>query len=330
MATQPPQNIRQAAPWHVTPAPVRAAGIVIGLTVLTAIICLAFAWPAARSKPHDLPIGVAAPLTTEQIRAQLDRIAPGAFTVTGYPDQDALRSAIRHRDVYGGLMIGRPGTLLLMASGGSPAVAQLLTQIGDGIAAHTGTPLHTEDLAPLPPNDSRGTALAASTLPVTLAGLLPAIVLLLVFPRQVWLRFVATAVFSVLAALTLAVLLRHVFGSIDHNFTGVAAGLTLGILAMSLSVLGLGSLFGWIGLGLGVVVAVLLGNPLSGLMSAPEMLPHGWGALGQLLPQGANATLLRSTAYFSNAGATTAILVLAGWAVFGALLIVIAGLRRRA
>jgi hypothetical protein len=54
------------------------------------------------------------------------------------------------------------------------------------------------------------------------------------------------------------------------------------------------------------------------------------GHTGQLLPQGANATLLRSTAYLSGAGATTAIVVLTCWAVAGALLIVIAGIRKRA
>jgi hypothetical protein len=46
------------------------------------------------------------------------------------------------------------------------------------------------------------------------------------------------------------------------------------------------------------------------------------------LPQGANGTLLRSTAYFEGAGATTAIIVLTCWAVAGVVLIVIAGLRQ--
>ncbi|MGH3525376.1 MAG: ABC transporter permease, partial [Mycobacterium sp.] len=246
----------------------------------------------------------------------------------------ALRSAIHHRRVYGGLVMGSPGdpqgTTLLTASGASPIVAQLLTRVGADITQHAGAPLHNEDLAPLPASDPGGTGLAASALPLTCAGLLPALVLLLVFPRTVWLQFVATAVFSVLAAVTIAALLRHVFESIDDNFWSVTAGLTLGVLAMSLPVLGLGALFGWVGVAVGVVVAVLLGSPLSGLMSAPEMLPHGWATLGQLLPQGANATLLRSTAYFSGASASTAILVLAGWAVAGTLLIGIAGVRGRA
>src|SRR4029450_12986888 len=104
-------------------------------------------------------------------------------------------------------------------------------------------------------------------------------------------------------------LLRYVFGSIDQNLWGVAAGLTLGLLAAGLSMLGLGalvgrgglglggvrpcgllaaglsmlglgSLFGRGGLALGALLALLLGNPLSGLTSAPEMLPGGWGTVG--------------------------------------------------
>jgi hypothetical protein len=120
-----------------------------------------------------------------------------------------------------------------------------------------------------------------------------------------------------------------VFSSIDQNVWLVAAGLTLGLLAAGLSMLGLGPLFGRAGLVIGALLALLLGNPLSGLNSAPEMLPSGWGTVGQWLPQGANATLLRSTAFFDGAGATTAIVVLTCWAVAGAALIVIAAVRQR-
>ena len=315
---------------HRQPLPaLRATGIVVAMTVALAIICVAFALPAARSKPHHLPIGLVGPgIVTGLIASQLNTAAPDGFAVTTYPDEAALRSAIRNRDSYGGLVVAPSGATLLLASGAGPTVAQLLTQIGGSVAQHTGAPLHTEDLAPLPPNDPRGAGLAASALPLTLAGILPAIVLLLAFPRRTWLNFGVTTVFSAVAALTIAVLMRYVLGSIDQNFAGVAAGLTLGTLAMALPILALGALFGRLGLSIGVAVAMLLGNPLSGLMSAPEMLPSGWGALGQLLPQGANATLLRSTAYFSGAGATTAIIVLCCWAVTAAVLISIAGVRR--
>jgi hypothetical protein len=151
----------------------------------------------------------------------------------------------------------------------------------------------------------------------------------LLLKREVWTRFAAVVVFSVVAGWTIAALLRFVFGSIDQNFWGVAAGLTLGVLAAGLSVLGLGTLFGRAGLVIGVLLALLVGNPLSGLNSAPEMLPSGWRTLGQWLPQGANATLLRSTAFFDGAGATTAIGVLTCWALAGLALIAIAAARQR-
>jgi hypothetical protein len=110
----------------------------------------------------------------------------------------------------------------------------------------------------------------------------------------------------------------------------VAGGLALGVLAAGLSLLGLGSLFGRVGLVVGALLALLLGNPLSGLNSAPQMLPSGWGTLGHYLPQGANATLLRSTAFFGGAGAGTAIVVLTCWALAGGVLVAIAASRGRA
>jgi hypothetical protein len=144
----------------------------------------------------------------------------------------------------------------------------------------------------------------------------------------VWTRFIAAAVFATGAGITIAALLRYVFGSIDGDMWGVAAGLTLGLLAAGLTMLGLGSVFGRTGLVVGGLLAFLLGNPLSGLTSAPEMLPTGWGTVGQWLPQGATATLLRSTAYFDGAGATAAIAVLIGWTVAGVALIALAAVRQ--
>ncbi|MGV0811231.1 ABC transporter permease [Mycolicibacterium boenickei] len=318
-----------AAPDHEPPAALRAAGIVTVLTIAIAIVAIAFALPASRSKPHDVPIGAAGPqAATSQVAERLEQQAPGAFAVTYYPGEDALREAILNRNVYGGIAFGPQGPSLLTATGGSPAVAQLLTQIGNGIAAQSGTALHTEDLAPPTNQDPRGTGLAASALPITLAGILPAVALLLVLKREVWTRLTAMIAFAPVAGTTIAALLHYVFGSIDSNFWGVAAGLTLGIAAAGLLVLGLGSLFGKAGLAVGAALALLLGNPLSGLTAAPEMLPAGWGQLGQLLPQGATATLLRCTAYFGGAGADTAIIVLSCWAIVGLLLVISAALRR--
>jgi hypothetical protein len=322
------RHTHHAAPSHEPPAALRAAGIVAVLTVVIAIVAIAFALPAVRSKPHDVPIGAAGPQAASgQIAGMLEQNAPGAFDITYYPGETALRDAIRNRDVYGGISLGPDGRTLLIATGASPTVAQLLSQVGSGIAQHAAVELRTEDLAPPSPDDPRGAGLAASALPITLAGLLPAVALVLALRREVWTRFAAAVAFAGLAGWTIAALLRFVLGSIDANFWGVAGGLALGALASGLSMLGLGSLFGRAGLIAGALMALLLGNPLSGLTSAPELLPSGWGTVGQWLPQGANATLLRSTAFFDGAGSTMAIVVLTCWALSGAALIVSAAVR---
>jgi hypothetical protein len=328
MTTTSPPHTRT----HREPPPAaRAAGVVIALTAVVAIVALAFALPAAKSGPHDVPIGVAGPQAANgQVAAILDERAPGAFAVTYYPGEDALRDAIANRQVYGGLSLGPEGHTLLIASGASPAVAQVLTQLGTGMAAQTGSAPAIEDVAPLPAADPRGTGIAASALPITLAGILPAIALTFALRREIWTRLTAAVVFSGVAAWTIAALLYYVLGSFDQNFWGVTAGLTLGLLACGLPILGLGSLFGRVGLACGAVLALLVGNPLSGLSSAPEMLPRGWGEVGQWMPQGATATLLRSTAFFGGAGAAPAIIVAICWAVAGAVLVTLAALRQRA
>lgn len=326
-----------APPTHQPPAAIRAAGIVVALTVVLAIVALAFALPAVHTAPRDVPIGAAGPQAaggqgTPQgsgVEAMLNQHAPGAFAITYYPGEAALRDAVLHRDIYGGLVFGDDGPTLMIATGGSPIVAQALTQIADGIARQTGTRVQIEDLAPPTVDDPRGAGLAASALPITLAALLPAVALVLMLRREIWTRVTAMVVFSGVSAVTIAALLRFVLGSIDRNFWAVTAGLTLGVLAAGLTIMGLGSVFGRAGLIVGALLALLVGNPLSGLNSAPEMLPGGWGQLGQWLPQGANATLLRSTAFFDGAGGAMPIIVLACWVVVGAALMVIAGLRER-
>ena len=336
MVTETVPRHTHATPVHEPPAAIRATGIIAVLTIALALVAIAFALPAARTAPHGVPIGAAGPQSASgQVAATLEKQAPGAFAITYYPGEAALRDAIRNREVYGGISIGPDGRRLLIATGASPIVAQMLTQIGNSIGHRAGgagtatsdtVPLATEDLAPPTEDDPRGAGLAASALPITLAGLLPAIALVFALKREIWTRFAAVVVFSGVAGVSIAALLQFVLGSTDANFWSVAGGLTLGVLAAGLTVLGLGSLFGRVGLVLGALAALLLGNPLSGLNSAPEMLPGGWGQLGQWLPQGANATLLRSTAFFDGAGSTMPIVVLACWSVLGFALIVVATL----
>ena len=62
---------------------------------------------------------------------------------------------------------------------------------------------------------------------------------------------------------------------------------------------------------------IFIGNPFSAAATAPELLPEPVGGLGQLLPPGAGANLLRSTGFFDGAGSVEHIAVLAVWAGLG-------------
>jgi hypothetical protein len=93
--------------------------------------------------------------------------------------------------------------------------------------------------------------------------------------------------------------------------------------------MGLAALLGRAGAALGALLMVLVGNPLSGVSSAPELLPEPAGAIGQLLPPGAGGSLLRSTAFFDGAAASGPLVVLAAWIAIGLVAAVAAALRRR-
>ncbi len=312
------------------PAVVEAAGLVTGLVLLVALVFVAFALPGARTAPRDVPVGLAGPApAVAQVEQALERAEPGAFAVTAYPDAAALRQAVEDRVVYGGFVLGAAGATTVVASGGGPAVAQALTGIGQQLAARQGVQASVEDLAPLPSGDPRGLGLAGAGLPLVIGGLVPVLLLVRRFPERPMVRVTAATSFAVVAGFVIAAILEFWFGSIDGSFVRVGLGLSLGIGAISLLLLGLEALFGKAGFGLGAAGVVLLGNPLSGLTSAPELLPSGWGALGQLLPPGANATLLRSDAYFGGAGAARPVLVLSSWVALGLVLVAVAALRKR-
>ena len=73
---------------------------------------------------------------------------------------------------------------------------------------------------------------------------------------------------------------------------------------------------------------MFVGNSLSGITSAPELLPKPWGAFGQLLPPGAGGNLLRSTAFFGGSGAGGHLVVLVVWTLCGYAAIAIAARRQ--
>ncbi len=281
-----------------------------------------FAWPQARSEPRDLPLGVAGPpQATAPLEAQLAE-AGDAFEVRRYADEAAARAAIEDREVYGAIAASPTGVTLLTASAGSPAVAALLqeqfaaaTPAGEGGSSQPAA-AEAVDVVPADPDDPRGAALSASVLPLLLAGIITGALLASITPPGI-VQVGALLVASALAGLAAVAIAQGWLGVIEGSWVANAGVLSLTVLAVALVVAGLVALLGLPGIGVAAVLMVLIGNPWSGIGSAPELLPRPIGDIGQLFPPGAGGNALRSTAFFDCARAGGHVAVLIAWAVLG-------------
>ncbi|MFI2454605.1 ABC transporter permease [Streptomyces chengbuensis] len=305
----------------------RTIAVMLLIPAVAALALWAFAWPAARLAPHDLPIGVAGPASAAAPLEQRFEHRQGAFDVHRYDDESAAREAIEDRVVYGAVAVTPQGPKVLTATAASPVVAQLLRESVTA-GAPPGTRVAVEDVVAPPAGDPRGSAPASSVLPLALAGVAAGGMV-----TGLGLRGARSA-----AALTGAAVFVGVSATaIAHSGLGILAGdwwteaaaFTLTTLAVGAGVAGLAALLGPAGIGLGALLIVLLGNPFSGVASAPELLPEPVGLIGEWLPPGAGGSLLRSVAYFDGSGAGGPALTLSLWAALGLTAVLIGGGRRR-
>jgi hypothetical protein len=306
----------------------------IVLPLLIALAVLAFAWPAARMRPRHVPVGIVGSAPgSERLLERLSAAQPGAFDFRLYANPSAARAAVADRDVYGAFVIGAHRISVLEASASSPAMAQLLDTVGRSLAANQSAPaagagetaaLQVVDVVPLARSDPKGVVFAAALLPLTICSILVAAAVgVVVRFRPAWRQLVALSVLSSAAGLGTYLIAQGFLGALPHQPLASWAGLSLTILAISASTSGLIALVGPLGLGLAAVLMVFLGNPFSGVTSAPELLPDWVRLIGQWLPPGAGANLLRSTAYFGGDGAGAHLGVLLTWAVLGCAAIIL-------
>jgi hypothetical protein len=292
----------------------RSAAVVLLVVTVQALIVTFFAWPAIRTAPRDVPVVVAGPA------AVADRLAsarPGAFEVRTVADAAAADQALRDRKAYAAFIVTAGGMEVHIASAASPTVAQLISQ-----QAQATGPVRIVDVVPVDADDPRGAGLAAAFLPLLLTSLVAGALLWALVAG--WAARLAGLVgFAVLAGLVVGVILQYGYGALPGSFLANAGVLALAAGAIAASITGLGAFLGRGGVALGALLVFIVGNPLSAVASAPELLPQPWGAIGQLIPPGAGMTLLRSVAYFDGAGGAGAAWTLIGWAVVGLTLVAV-------
>jgi hypothetical protein len=305
--------------------------IAVLLPLMIVLAVLAFAWPAARIAPRGLPVGIVGTgQAGRQVLAGLTRSDPGGYDMRLYADASSARSAIEDRDVYGAFAVGAGRITVLEASAASPAVAQLLSTVGQRLARNAaeqaavgGVPrqavrVRDVDVVATAAGDPHGLALPSALLPMTICGVIMVAVVALVLEfRPAWRQILALIVVSATAGLGAYLIAQGFLGALPHGAVATWAALSLIVLAIGATTAGLIALIGAPGLGLGILLMIFVGNPFSGATSAPELLPAPAGTIGQWLPPGAGASLLRSTAYFNGHGASGHLTVLIVWIVLG-------------
>jgi len=300
--------------------------IALGASALLSV----FAWPVVHTAPNQLPVGLVTTSTlSERLPQLLERSLPGAFAFKPYADEAQARTAILKREVYGAVLLdpAQPANFkVLTASAGGPAVAQLLTGVGNQIgtlmaASGFATPT-VEDVVPTTADDPRQATLAAIVLPLVITGYISGFLLPTRLSRRRE-RIGATGMVALIAGFSFASVIQFGFQTIAGSFLTNGLVFSLAVGAVVALVMGLRARLGVRGLGLAGVVLMLISNPFSALTSAPEMLPGVWGMVGQLLPLGAFGHLLRSVVFFGGNGAALPLWVLFGWITFGCALILL-------
>ncbi|TDD83629.1 hypothetical protein [Actinomadura rubrisoli] len=309
----------------------RALGVAAGAALLQLIMIIAFAWPAARIAPRDVPVVVAGPQAAA-VAGRLAQERPGAFDIKTRQDEAGARAALTDREAYGAIVTTPSGPKVLTASAASPAVAQQLGQMAQNLARPDGRAAPAapvQDVVAADPDDPRGTGFGALALPLIMSGIAGSVLLTFAITAVAW-RAAGVVLFAVLGGLGSAGVAQGWLSLLPGSYLALAGVIALAVLAVTGTVVGLATALGRAGIGVGALLFLLLGNPLSAATSAPELLPRPWGEIGQALPPGAAVTLLRSTAFFDGAGSAGALAVLAAWAAGGFALIALGGWRGRA
>lgn len=279
---------------------------------------------------HGLRVAyVGSPVAQAFIQGSLDKAAPGAFSLRRYPTAASAHAAVLERSVYGAFIARKKSALLLTASaagtGAQQAIAHAFTMMTTMAPPSMRVKLVSEDLRPLPANDSRGLSSSAFLFGLLVVSFVFAI-LLFFFGHGASLahRLLATGLFVVASALVAALAVGPLIGALTGHFWALLAIGALFAAAIALTTYGLETLLGLAGTGLAAFVLILVGNSTAGGASSQEFLPDVFRQVARVLPNGAAVNFVRNTVYFNGNNTREALAVIALWALGGLVLVLVA------
>ncbi|WP_314699758.1 ABC transporter permease [uncultured Rothia sp.] len=201
---------------------------------------------------------------------------------------------------------------------GAQAAAQL-EQMKVQAEQASAMAVKTTAVVSLSESDSSGSGIAVAAFPLVIGGILGGSFSALRV-NGTWRRFATATLYAVIGGALTALILNVWFGLIPGDFATLWAAFSATYLATASFIVGVSALtVPIVGLGVGAVITMFIGNPIAGASMPSVFLPGAWGAIGQMMVPGASSTLLRSIAYFPEVATSGQWLVLGSWIAFGLL-----------
>ena len=347
------------APEAITPSSWRKVIAIATLaSVIVSIVILAFTWPTKAMEAKNLPVSIAGPeAAVSQFEQGLKDRGIETFEFKQASSREDAERQIKERETYGAIVFtegAAPEVMTAPAANqmltgvaqqmnaqvqqkATAAKTQALQQAAQAggeqgaIAAQQLEQLKTEQeklqqaqvkttaVVPLGDGDPNGMGLAVAAFPLVMGGIIGGVLSISLIKGTVR-RFATAGLYGVIGGLFMTLILGTWFGFVPGDFGALWATFGMTVFATASFMIGMSALFAdAVGIGLGAVISMFIGNPLSGANMPWQFIPAPWGALGQLMVPGASNTLLRNIAYFPDASNSLQWAVLLGWAGFGLL-----------
>ncbi|WP_435204829.1 hypothetical protein [Micromonospora sp. bgisy143] len=300
----------------------RTAGLLLGTLVLAVAFIAAYVGALHQPHPRDVPVGVAS--GDQAARAVLAAVRDRTDTIktVEYADPGAADDGLTSREVYGVLAATPDGGLVLTtASAGAPAATEVVVQVLTAAAEQSRRPLRVADEVPVADTDPRGLVPFYLAIGCVLGGYLASTALGISVGttpstlRRAGVRIGALAVYSVVLGIAGAVIVGPVLDVWHHDLPAVAG---TGMLAAFAAAMVAAAVQGWLGVlgtGLVILLLVVLGNPGSGGIYAPEFLPTWLRGMHRWNIPGLATDLLKSAVYFDRRSIGWPLTGLVLWAV---------------
>jgi hypothetical protein len=292
--------------------------IVAGLVLLLTLIGL-LGTAIRDPRPHDIPVGIAAPPpVAQQLTQGFATAAPGAFVFTTYASEADARAAIDNRDVVAALVVEQTGPRLIVAGAAGDAIAGGVTTAFTNAFRAQGAELSVEVVHPFGAGDPHGIIMFFLVLATLISSVVAGALAVLAAPDRPWTTQLAIVVTYAISAGIVGVLATAWL--VDGFGNGLWAAMAL-VTLLSLAVGAVTAACAWLmgpaGVALGALVVVLLGLVSSGGPLGSEFLPDAYRAIAPWLPVAPASSALRGALFFDGAGVIGPIGLLSAWALIG-------------